>query len=149
MDLVNGVKNTETSPKYDPNRPFRKGDKVRAVEYKGRKGTDCPDFTGKIYTVSQEEKSNKLLKLTDGFFVYYIDPAYVKLVTPIEELEPYSVSLRQELTVDDTYPYCAVIDHDGNEVARFYCEQYEEGKARAAAEAERDRLNAEYRKEQK
>lgn len=85
----NGIKNTENKPKYDPCRKFRKGDKVRAVKYKGRKGTDCSYFTGKIYTVLQEERSNGLLKLTDNVYVYYIDPAYVELVTPVEELEPY------------------------------------------------------------
>lgn len=139
----------ETAPKYDPNRYFRKGDRVKLKEeINGRRMSDFVTSLslGKIYTVKEDEDNCTVLIDSDnGLYRYSF--MHLQLVTPVEEQEPYSVSLRQELTVDDTYPYCAVIDYDGNEVARFYCEQYEEGKARAAAEAERDRLNAEYRKE--
>lgn len=128
----NGMKNTDPAPKYDPCRKFRKGDKVRAVEYKGRKGTDCPNFTGKIYTVSQEERSNGLLKLTDDVYVYYIDPAYVELVTSTEEMEPYSVGG----SIDGCILY---------KNGELYAEFVNSIDAERACEL----LNAEYRKEQK
>ena len=137
----------ETAPKYDPCRKFRKGDKVRAVEYKGRRGTDCPNFTGKIYTVSQEERSNGLLKLTDDVYIYYIDPAYVELVTPVEELEPYRVKQNMQgrsYEVKSPTPVRTV-------AAFFYGGEnpaYTEEKALAAAEAECARLNVAHRKEQ-
>ena len=147
----NGIKNTENKPKYDPCRKFRKGDIVEVKE--DIDGRNLHAFTtgltlGKLYTVEEDEKDCKLkIKNDDGNGIYAF--VHFKLVTPVEELEPYSVKLRQELTADDTYPYCAVVDDDGNEAARFYSELYEAGKARAAAEAECARLNAEYRKEQK
>jgi hypothetical protein len=67
----------------------------------------------------------------------------------VEELEMYSMELLQDGLPPDTYHFWAIMDNMGHEVARFWCEQYEEGKALAAAEAECARLNAEYRKERK
>lgn len=146
----NGIENPESTPKYDPRRKFRKGDKVRFKEYLGRKSLAHCD---EIITLEVDEIHGQCFWLEmkpDGDIVqrnaYF---CFLELVTPVEEFKPYSVKLRKELTADDTYPYCAVVDHDGNEAARFYSELYEAGKARAAAEAECDRLNAEYRKEQK
>lgn len=137
----NGMKNTDPTPKYDPCRKFREGDKVRAVEYKGRRGTDCPNFTGKIYTVSQEERSNGLLKLTDDVYVYYIDPAYVELVTPIEELERYVVK------PGDIAWFVVDKEHESGELnVVMYATTHPNPKA--AAEAECSRLNAEHRKDQ-
>lgn len=139
-------------PKYDPNREFREGDKVRVRKIHGklpqcRYNGMVKVKEGDCCTIHSKEHRNCYWVTIPSGAHYCFDIAYFELVTPVEELKPYSVKLRQEITVDDTYPYCAVVDYDGNEAARFYCEQYEAGKAKAAAEAERDRLNAEYRKE--
>lgn len=147
----NGIKNTEPAPKYDTCRLFKKGDKVRLRRRDGRTPHEHAydmnvEEDGVIRTVLHDEEDGLVSVdwgVDDDICVPFF---YIELVTPVE-LEPYSVQLRKEMTLDDTYPYCAVIDDDGNEAARFYCEQYEAGKARAAAEAECKRLNAEYRKE--
>jgi hypothetical protein len=156
ISLENSIKNTESAPKYDPCRKFREGDIVRLVEWNGRKLWDDIKHLHRIYnekgtfTVHDDEQGNDVVIVPDAYTenVYCACPACLELVAPVEERELYSVKLRQELTADDTYPYCAVVDDEGNEAARFYCELYEAGKARAAAEAECARLNAEYRKEQ-
>lgn len=152
ITAANGIKNTETAPKYAPCRKFRKGDKVELLEqWNGRHPTvfGFNVFTpGEILTVLDDEDEMFVLVENETYKQTFLTP-FLKLVTPVEELEPYSVKLRQEITVDDTYPYCAVVDDDGNEAARFYCEQYEAGKAQKAAEAECARLNAEYIKEKK
>lgn len=148
----NGTKNTAPAPKYDPCRKFRKGDIVEPCQVKGRWfGTAWKNRSGIRFTVTKDEDEEGVMWVQDPDSLHPKDgeAVFFQLVTPVEELEPYSVQLRQEITVDDTYPYCAVIDHDGNEAARFYSEQYEAGKARAAAEAECAKLNEEYRKEQK
>ena len=146
----NTTKNTETAPKYDPCRKFKKGDVVRIVERHKRYQPNIPvdELWKGLCTVAEDEDfCNNLVKVRSEDGREKLSHWwYLELVTPAEELEPYSVKLRQEITVDDTYPYCAVVDYDGNEAARFYCEQYEAGKAKVAAEAECARLNAEYRK---
>ena len=136
----NGIKNTDPAPKYAPCRLFRKGDKVRVVEYKGRCGKPYVLIVGAVLTVSQDESKS------DTFIVscdkdgkdFYLDPAYLELVTPVEELEPYSVV--------DAHTHWDVADKNMKTVAT-YSKGYHPH-AKEAAEAERNRLNTEYRKEQ-
>lgn len=135
----NGTKNTETAPKYDPNRKFRKGDRVRIVEYKGRNGTST-HHTGDVVTVDKDEEDCEwvFLKADDEHKLDVIDPAYLELVTPVEELEPYSVS-------ENIHGWVVFKDNPGTVVANY---NNIHPHAKEAAEAERDRMNAEHRKEQ-
>lgn len=85
----------ENKPKYDPCRLFRKGDKVRVVECKGRH----TGYDKKIYKVCEdEEESGRYIKLSlDGYIGHVtVDAAYLELVTPVEELEPYFIYESEE-----------------------------------------------------
>ena len=144
----------ENKPKYDPCRKFRKGDKVEPKAVKGRPAIG--GITGAIiklsgqFFVARDESENENYTVTilmpDGTECE-IDPAYLELVTPVEEMRPYSVreckcSKSMEVRRDNSGRVCAVYYYGGE------CPAYTEATAKAAAEAERDRLNAEYRKEQ-
>jgi hypothetical protein len=149
--------NSEPAPKYDPFRLFKKCDKVRVVERDGRDYIDYDPYTNiqksELYTVLENE--NEVIdggcidiRIGKGDIEYEIPFYFLELVTPAEELDPYSVVPRQEIDEPDNYlPYYAVLS-SGCEVARFYVEQYKDGQAKSAAEAECARLNAEHRKEQ-
>ena len=133
----NGTKNTEPAPKYDPCRLFRKGDKVRMVEWHGRSFFDggCHPNCNK-WTVTEDETSGVNVE-QDGCQISEVPPCYLELVTPVEEIEPYFVS-------DDDYEYCVFDRRTKMTVCRF---DMSHPHPKEAAEAERDRLNAEYRKE--
>ena len=138
----NGIKNTEPAPKYDPSRKFRKGDIVRHVPHNGR---ECPAmpldeyYRVKTLTVVEDEDANHnvFVETQDGRNKY-IRFCFLELVTPVEEIEPYSVS---EATVQ------YLVKKDNKKVVAQFCKLYHPN-AKAAAEAERDRLNAKHRKEQ-
>lgn len=138
-----------TPPKYDPNRMFRKGDVVKFKELNGRKFKGHSDLT---FTLDQDERDNMCF-WTDinehgdivSRWTYF---GFLELVTPVEELEPFRVSytngecgmfevMRGEQCVS-IYPY-------GSIKSRYYKKAEQ---AKAAAEAECARLNAEHRKEQ-
>ena len=88
-------------PKYDPCRLFRKGDIVRLKEWNGR----CPaipedwKFDNGLFKVHTAEKFNSLVEITreNPKHVYMIPICFLELVTPVDELEPYSV---EEVDVD-------------------------------------------------
>ena len=135
----NGIKNTEPAPKYDPNRLFRKGDKVRLVKYKNRTPYDLENYCmveeeGCVYTLPEDETEDGFVCIDEEHSVCV---CYLELVTPVEEQEPYSVS---EATVQ------YLVKEDNKKVVAQFCKLYHPH-AKAAAEAERDRLNAEFRKE--
>ena len=142
----------ELAPKYDPCRKLKKGDRVEVVKNKGRIGsTETPVGTLATVTEDEEEAEWIYIQAEGSNKIDTIDPAYLELVTPVEELEPYSVAywvdtseecgrfevVRGEQCVS-IYPY-------GHHETRYYKKAEQ---AKAAAEAERDRLNAEWRKEQ-
>ena len=148
--LPNGTKNTEPAPKYDPCRLFKKGDKARIVSYKGRcYDCDTSRHEGDIVTINVNESELEQedlisVRVDDDFF--YTDPAYLELVTPVEELEPYIVRHNEVHSAWSIYgPF------NLSAVNYFYGERYPYTKdtAKKAAQAECNRLNAEYRKEQK
>ena len=141
---TNGTKNTEPAPKYDPCRKFRKGDKVRVVEWNGRK--DCRN--GMVATVLSNEQGcfvdiECMIKEVKAELTY---PAcQLELVTPVEEIEPYKVW-------DTTFSF-NVGAEDSKAVFYYGADMstcpYTKEQAAAAAEAECERLNAEQtRKEQ-
>ena len=134
---ANDIKNTETAPKYDPCRTFRKGDKVYPIELNGRIfSLYWKDKIGKLLTVTKSESFDYVeLPEVDG---QPIDPAYLELVTPVEEQEPYIMR-----------EYCDffAVEKDGVHYSYFLKGSYYE-KTKEAAEAERDRLNADYHRGQ-
>jgi hypothetical protein len=143
MDLVNGVKITETAPKYDPSRKFRKGDKVRVVEWNGR---DIARVGQIGYVVSDEYNSRVELGIDGWKNSVYYPACHLELVTPVEEQGPYSVRHNEAHAAWSIYGPFGL-----SAVNYFYGERYPytNETAKVAAEAERDRLNAEYSKEQK
>lgn len=131
-----------SAPKYDPCRRFKKGDKVRSVPYKGRKVALC----GSIVTVEEDEMVNEnLVSLVDAYGgIAVVDAAYLELVTPVEELEPY-------FTKEDREELWWEVWKRDEEVGGLLVALFSTGEhpnSKAAAEAECIRLNEEYRKEQ-
>lgn len=127
----------ELAPKYDPCRPFKKGDMVTPRERNGRLiAAAKPLLRYKNYVVTRDEKTNCLIYFSDGEDEYAIDPAYLELVTPVEELDFYRVV--------DAHTHWDVTDKDMKTVAI-----YSKGlHPNAKAVAELDRMNEEYRKGQ-
>lgn len=137
----NGIKNTEPAPKYDPCRLFRKGDKAKPRIINGREIPKMP--LDVIFTVTGDEDEYGAVP------VEYMSPVrglltsttvlavWLELVTPVEEQEPYFVEEGQ----------ISFRLKKGDKLLANYWPSHPN--AKAAAEAERDRLNAEYRKEQK
>jgi hypothetical protein len=76
------------------------------------------------------------LEADDEYKLDVIDPAYLELVTPVEELEPYSIG--------ESTDYFSV-EKDDEELSLYWKDKHPN--AKEAAEAECARLNAEYRKE--
>ena len=134
----------ENKPKYDPSRPFRNGDIVRYVERDGRSYVDAPPV-GATCCVCVGEDSVGMVSVEFKFSgneepaVHDVPWYHLQLITPVEELEPYSVV---ETMSHDGWQ----IVRDGLPLAIYDARRHPH--AKAAAEAERDRLNAEYRKEQ-
>ena len=143
FNMQNGIKNTETAPKYDPNRIFRKGDKVKAVPRHGRIPNDSVPKDVILEVIADERDGivkvlHKMGVVLEIFNVYAL---YLELVTPVEELEPYYV---------EDGALSVMVNSRSNE--RVVCCSFHKNvhpNPKAAAEAERDRLNAEHRKETK
>ena len=139
------VKGVCPPPKYDPCRKFRKGDKVRVVEYKGRKGSSIV-LPGTITTVDEGEEDCDwiYIRIPDDSLdsTTTIDPAYLELITPVEEMKPYSVH-------ETDYLYRVMQSVDGGEQVVCEYRKNTHPHVKEAAEAECDRLNAEHRKELK
>lgn len=125
--------------KHSPLRRFRKGDRVRVVAWQGRVPL-CASILGKIANaVCDEHDFGVRIQIDSGEGYCTINSCFLELITPVEELEPYEVT--------ESTDYFAVENRSkGDEVATFWKEWHPNPKE--AAEAERDRLNAEHRKEQ-
>lgn len=135
----------QTYPKYDPCRLFRKRDKVEVVANKGRTHIGCHGYVGNV-TKDEDEMGQVMLNL-ERAGVMVINAAYLQLVTPVEELEPFNIH-----HTDDNEFY--IYFKDDLPVASYpykgegYPYYYTKEQARERAEAECARLNAEWRKEQ-
>lgn len=144
----------QPQPKYDPCRPFKKGDRAQVVERNGRNVTCFPVGrikVGDIVTVAENETGDVFIKvLTEDGHEMMAPWFMLELVTPVEELEPFSVE-----DCSGGGLHCYAVKHgvkhvsyhlyQGGTANHFYTRE----QAKAAAEADRDRLNAEFRKEQK
>ena len=131
----------ESAPKYDPCRKFRKGDKAKPRIINGREIPKMP--LDVIFTVTGDEDEYGAVP------VEYMSPVrglltsttvhavWLELVTPVEKLEPYSV------TSDVGGHY--VCDKEGMVISLYYNNCHPN--AKAAAEDERDRLNAAWKEQ--
>jgi hypothetical protein len=130
----------EAYPKYDPCRKFRERDVVTPRLVNGRSYNNLhEEYMGKLLTVVRdEEKHSNIYVQCDGD-EFTIDPAYLELVTPVEELKQYFVAY------DDRFYH---VHKKGEDAALAVYYEAKHPHAKEAAQAECDRLNAEYRKEQ-
>lgn len=131
--------------KHDPCRPFKEGDRVQARKIHGnlpqcRYNGNVGIKEGDIGTIARYNERNCYWVDFHKGMSWCIDAAYLELVTPVEELEPYSV---QETMSHDGWQ----IVRDGLPLAIYDSRRHPN--AKAAAEAECARLNEEWRKEQK
>lgn len=129
------------APKYDPNREFRVGDKVSVRKIHGklpqcRYNGMVKVNEGDCCTIHEKEHRNCYWVTIPSGGNWCFDAAYLELVTPVEELEPYTVEEGK----------ASYLLKKGDKLLANYWPSHPN--AKAAAEAERDRLNAEYRKEQ-
>jgi hypothetical protein len=134
-----------SAPKYDPCRKFRKGDKAKPRIINGRENQKMP--LNVIFTVIGDEDEYGAVP------VEYMSPSrglltsttvhavWLSLIAPVEELEPYIVRIVGAEGETEWH-----VEPRNNKLA--FVAIYGDGHPypKAAAEAERDRLNAEYRK---
>lgn len=129
---------SEPPTSFGPYRRFRKGDRVRVVAWQGR-SPGCSALLGKITTVLRDEyEFGVRIQIGEGESYCTPEACFLELITPVEELEPYEVT--------ESTDYFAVENSAASdEVATFWKDLHPSPKE--AAEAERDRLNADHRKE--
>lgn len=138
----NGIKNTEPAPKYDQCRLLKKGDRVQVKRRNGRCNGKAGEYLREAFCeVAEDEEPNELVRVLHNATEYRLDPAYLELVTPAEELEPYNVHETEYL-----FRVMQVVEVGEQIVSEYRKSTHPH--AKEAAEAERDRLNAEWRKEQ-
>lgn len=137
----NSIKNTDPPKKYDPCRLFKKGDKVRVVEWSGR---DIVRVGQIGYVVSDEHNSRVELSIEGWRKGVFYPACHLELITPVEELEPYVICEN-----DASYEVRLHSKKENHTMAIYNKNAYGDWlKARYAAATECDRLNAEHRKEQ-
>lgn len=139
------------APTLAPCRKFRKGDKVRLIEWNGRKPFDTLHGLklnpGEFHIVLDDEYERNEVYI--GMSAADEEQSLVhvcnlELVTPVENLCPYSVRHNEAHAAYSIYgPYGL------SAVNYFYGDRYPYSKhsAEAASIAECDRLNAAHRKE--
>jgi hypothetical protein len=146
-------------------RPFKAGDIAQCVEVRNRKPNcgigevNVRLLKGDIVTVITNEADTKnstvKIKFQDGI-VAAIDPVYLEMLIPVEELHPYYVAHNPG---ENAFEVCRTVDgkpvtrmcyfykegtHEGEE--SFCYAEMTEAEAEQAAEDERDRLNEDWRK---
>lgn len=150
LDEIAAFSPISPAPKCDPCRKFRKGDKVRVVESHGREtplASVMQDLSEKTFSVIADEDADNDVLIDTPKGNRFIQFSFLELVTPVEELAPY---IKLENVSSNSIE---VRDKRTNKVeASFYFGKdhaYTFVQAATRAEAERDRLNAEHRKEGK
>lgn len=155
VNTENGIKNTESAPKYDLCRKFRKGDKVKLrKQFLGRETTFSKFSESKfnfddIYTIEEDEEPQPSLVAVasnDGEYSEEFCFYEIELVTPVEEVELFYVC---ENTESKSFEVRRKEDHKV-QAAFYYFSEDDTHVKRAAAKATLehcDRLNAEHRKE--
>lgn len=150
---------TTEQPKYDPCREFQPGDKVRMVMRDDRypycyKMREHIVPTDTICTIAKRENCGFVEVEYNNGYNPIVHFSFLELVTPVEELEPFYII---DDDADAEHPFFVIQNRKSTlssgldeEVMRFlYGQNYTADKdtVRKRAEAERDRLNAEWRKE--
>lgn len=80
----------EPAPKHDPCRIFKEGDIVAPQEVNGRIFSGAvEELIGQNCVVVEDELECCNVRIRHGEDEYTIDPAYIELITPVEEQEPY------------------------------------------------------------
>lgn len=137
VSLPSEIVNRQSSivNKHDPCRPFKKGDRAQVVERNGRNVTCFPVGrikVGDIVTVAENEAGDVFVKvLTEDGHEMMAPWFMLELVTPVEEQEPYSIDPENSNVLFKCGKKFATFEDDDE--AQEVC----------------DRLNAEWRKEQK
>lgn len=130
-------------PRYDPCRFFKKGDKVQPRSGKTVLASEYGFVTfhelAGQYEVNEDEARGTVTLIVNGH-ACFVSAFALELVTPVEELEPYMV----ETDFVDDEPVWNIYK-DGDLIVGYTSSH---PNAKAAAEAECARLNAEWRKEQ-
>ena len=133
----------ETAPKYDPCRKFRKGDIVEPRSVNGRWFSPVwVDRSGIHYEVTIDEDpltAHLYVKDPDSPEPFLVHAAFFKLVTPVEELEPYYYVTKN----DGVHPTFLVRNRNEEHRVAAICECWNEEDAQRIC----DMYNAEYRKE--
>jgi hypothetical protein len=132
-----------TKQKYDPCRLLRKGDKVQVKKRDGRCNGKAGEYLREAFcTVVEDETQNELVRVLHNATEYRLDPAYLELVTPVEE--PFNIYKSDDneyvILFEDTRVSTFPFKGDG------YPYYYTQEQAKARADQERDRLNDEWRK---
>lgn len=124
---------------HDPCRKFKKGDIVTPKLVNGRSyARSLDNIIGDKCIVGSDETPYHVISIYHGNERHYADPAYLELITPVEELGTYSV---QETMNHDGWQ----IVRDGLPLVLYDVQRHPD--AKAAAEAECKRLNTEWLKE--
>lgn len=137
------------SPKYDPNRPFRKGDKVNMKpEVNGRPvyiGEDAwePLAPNEIWTVEEDELETGWVRIKTDCVHATVWHAMLELVTPVEARVSFRVG---DFPVDGEWSVWKDSFGKTEIISSYKIATHPH--AKEAAEAERDRLNKEHREEQ-
>lgn len=142
-------------PTYDSYRKFKKGDVVRVVECGGRLPTcHAPVMLGNTYTVSSDERKSGTILLDSPNGA--VEWCYLELVTPVEDTLPYYIvekDIEFQVHMRIKNEDCLISAFRFKNIVEGYKRYYDMlpsmKQAREAAEAECERLNAEYRKEHK
>lgn len=175
-----------TPPKYDPCRLFRKGDIVETNEINGRLPQELRGCYRYEVIVGEGEMASPLYVTVKPLLAanykhlteIHVNVVFLKLVTPVEELKPYSVvelsngdyavykgderlcvfrdgelvtpveEIKPYSVHETDYLYRVMLSVDGGEQVVCEYRKNTHPHAKERAEAERDRLNAEHRKEQ-
>lgn len=139
-----------SAPKYDPCRRFKKGDKVKRRTVDGRTDQEISEGIDLTVIYGEDKYGNVRVQNPNGICIV-TKSVFLELVTPVEELEPYTLE-EETAYIDDEE--CGILHiyynyNGGRDKVRTFYENGPESwdSIKAAAEAERDRLNAEYRKE--
>ena len=127
--------------KYDPYRKFKKGDIVKCRTVFGRT-CNVLESLG-VYTVIEDEKeiSGNVSIVDSTNITYDVKAVFLELITPVEELGPYYIE-------ETEYEYCVTIMIGERKDSPAVYHKRMHPYAKKAAEAECERLNAEWRKEQ-
>lgn len=159
LNLPTMTKIPEAYPKYDPNREFKAGDIVSPRFWCMRPPTAyyISDVSGHFmpddgaYEVEKDELPDSTVLVKYKGEIISMQACHLELTTPVEELEPYFVG-----ESENSYDLFRKTSGCNQLRASFWWKhnptpeliELSKANAKAAAEAERDRLNAEWRKEQ-